>query len=294
MKVLGVTWRWNRCAKWIRRFHLYSGLVLVPFVVLYGVTAFLFNHPTFASDRSVQYVPVDALQLGRVAEASSMEAIVQALQDAQERKDWEWDPTQEMRFRGRYVVGFREGDREHSWSLEDLEAPARWTTRIRRAEPETSAVRNVELMQPKAIRDALTSAVERVAAAEAMQIERVEVRSMPKLEFAVRVDAETRPASFDLLKQQLTIADAAAEAPHAWRNFLLRMHTAHGYPDRLGWASFWAGLVDAMAVAMVLWALSGVLMWWQMRFLRRMGLLALFSGCVLALVMGRSMWQAFT
>lgn len=41
----------KRVMQLIRRGHLYFGLFLFPWAVLYGVTAFLFNHPTAFSDR---------------------------------------------------------------------------------------------------------------------------------------------------------------------------------------------------------------------------------------------------
>ena len=34
----------------IRRLHLYLGLFLLPWSILYGVTGFLFNHPTAFAD----------------------------------------------------------------------------------------------------------------------------------------------------------------------------------------------------------------------------------------------------
>src|SRR5262245_12152048 len=34
----------------VRRLHLYLGLFLLPWAVLYGVTGFLFNHPTAFAD----------------------------------------------------------------------------------------------------------------------------------------------------------------------------------------------------------------------------------------------------
>ena len=36
---------------WLRRVHLYFGLLLFPWALLYGVTAFLFNHPTAFSEQ---------------------------------------------------------------------------------------------------------------------------------------------------------------------------------------------------------------------------------------------------
>jgi hypothetical protein len=36
---------------WVRPVHLYLGLFLFPWALLYGVTAFLFNHPTAFGDQ---------------------------------------------------------------------------------------------------------------------------------------------------------------------------------------------------------------------------------------------------
>lgn len=44
--------RWSKAVvQLLRRGHLYAGLLLLPLVLLYGVTAFLFNHPTAFSDQ---------------------------------------------------------------------------------------------------------------------------------------------------------------------------------------------------------------------------------------------------
>jgi hypothetical protein len=46
---------------WVRRVHLYLGLFLFPWAILYGVTAFLFNHPTAFDDRPTASFGRDAL-----------------------------------------------------------------------------------------------------------------------------------------------------------------------------------------------------------------------------------------
>jgi hypothetical protein len=37
----------------IRRAHLYAGLLMLPWVLLYGITGLLFNHPTWFSDQTI-------------------------------------------------------------------------------------------------------------------------------------------------------------------------------------------------------------------------------------------------
>src|SRR5687767_5465961 len=52
---------WSATAtRWLRRLHLWSGIALVPFVLVYGISAFLFNHAgaPAAPERTLPPVPV--------------------------------------------------------------------------------------------------------------------------------------------------------------------------------------------------------------------------------------------
>ena len=64
------------------------------------------------------------------------------------------------------------------------------------------------------------------------------------------------------------------------RRFLTGLHLASGYPSHLGARWLWAVAVDIMAAAMVVWGCSGLLMWWQMKSLRRWGAVALAAASV--------------
>ena len=46
--------RYHAALKFIRRVHMYFELFLLPWVFLYGVSAFLFNHPDAFPDREVR------------------------------------------------------------------------------------------------------------------------------------------------------------------------------------------------------------------------------------------------
>ena len=68
----------------LRRGHLYAGLLMLPWVLLYGATAFLFNHPTFLPD--APYVGFDGTTLADTpmavppAPAATAAEVVAALQ----------------------------------------------------------------------------------------------------------------------------------------------------------------------------------------------------------------------
>jgi hypothetical protein len=55
------------------------------------------------------------------------------------------------------------------------------------------------------------------------------------------------------------------------RHFFLRMHTSHGQSPTWNGRSFWSLAVDTMAIAMVFWGISGIIMWWQIKRTRWIG-----------------------
>lgn len=54
----------SRVNLWLRRIHLFSGLFMLPWVLLYGFTALLFNHPTYMTDSSTAIDPISVDQPG--------------------------------------------------------------------------------------------------------------------------------------------------------------------------------------------------------------------------------------
>jgi len=71
--------------------------------------------------------------------------------------------------------------------------------------------------------------------------------------------------------------------------FFERMHRRRGYQHNYVLDDLWAISVDVTIVALILLALSGIWMWWELRVTRRLGALALGAGiglfCLLAAVL---------
>ena len=62
---------------------------------------------------------------------------------------------------------------------------------------------------------------------------------------------------------------------------IVRMHFRGGYGQPNFWDKFWGFLVDAACVAIILWVVSGLIMWWRLPRLRAWGAIA-FGGGVLS------------
>ncbi|WP_165251514.1 PepSY domain-containing protein [Paludisphaera soli] len=370
----------------VRRSHLYAGLLLYPWVLLYGVTAFLFNHPSAFSDRttiaidrgamkgtSLEKLPTpldlaskvvaalneragggstyalvnpDAARFERGGLAASVRAgdgksyTVTLDRDgglvrlapagagagaANGGMNGEAAPTGEragMRRargegeaagprpeggergeggprRGRGEGGEAEGAERRGRGGPRDEAGSEGAEAGGRRGPEGprapfAAASGVTIEGPsfETIRKELPAVLARAGLADATVSE---VRAAP---LTFQMEGEGRPwlVSYNLQTGGVSgrpVDDPASQAELTTRRFLLRLHTIHGYPAEFGQRWIWALIVDVMAFLMVFWGLSGIVMWWQIKRLRRIGAVALTFSTVAAVWIGVGMHYYF-
>ena len=115
---------------------------------------------------------------------------------------------------------------------------------------------------------------------------------MPDLVFPIEADGQTWTATFNATTG--SVSGGLPEPPTGpnWRQFLLRLHTAHGYPGETNARWGWAVIVDVMAAVMVFWGLSGLVMWWQIKATRIAGAVTLVLSAIAAATLGVLMYAA--
>ncbi len=308
----------------LRRGHLYLGLLLFPWAILYGVTAFLFNHPTAVPDQPT-------VQFGREALVGTPMASLPQPRDLAEqvvaKLNDKFKPAVpytlgmgEVKYAREFTFATVKTDDRTVSVLMDMKGSG-GTVRSaeRKAEPVTppfvvgsgggSGGRTgrggggprAEADRPRAnglvadgepmaarIQASITTVLERIGFPSGS----VTVTSIPDLVFPLKVDGTTWTATYNPLTGSVGGAPAEAHAGMGWRQFVLRLHTAHGYPGDPNARWWWAVVVDVMAAVMVFWGLSGLLMWWQIKATRWVGAVVLVLSAVAATAMGFAMYAA--
>lgn len=264
--------RYNAAMKILRRAHMYAGLSLTPFVLLYGASAFLFNHPDWFSDRSVRLItagdvagtplgsfPTAEALASRVVEALNAESSSRIRLSSAQTPAYSRDLALTARTAGAEQLVFVE--------LEGRVGTVRSAPASKVEEPGWS--REVHLGQPPAAtaRDAVAS----ILAKWGRPPSEVKVRTAPELIFAAEDDHGAWRVAYNLQTQALTVRPLGSDL--STRRFLTGLHLACRYPSQLDVRWVWALIVDVMAAGMVFWGVSGMLMWWQMKSLRRLGAL---------------------
>jgi hypothetical protein len=324
---------WKIVMHWIRRGHLYLGLLLFPWALLYGVTAFLFNHPTvFTDQQSTSFGPSAVAGTLLESAPSPAEQAAKVVEELNARKKPETPyrlvgPENARDTREFAFATVRTKDQQFSVLVDVVYGggtirgtPPRTAQPIEKAPFATESAsgrpgrggqpggpargpggnRNIGSANSLKLDDPLH---ERVKAAVPTILERtgfptgdVTVTSVPELAFQVEADGKVWNSTYNAQTGAVSgrPASAGSESELSVRRFLLRLHTAHGYPSSVGARWFWAVVVDAMAAVMVFWGLSGLLMWWQIKATRRLGFLLLLLSAAGATALAFGMHAALT
>ncbi len=303
----------KRAAHLLRRGHLYFGLFLFPWAVLYGVTAFLFNHPTAFADvptatfgaRALVGTPMEALPLP----AEQAEQVVAKLNELQ-KPATPYKLAGAAKYAREFAFATVKADGQTVSLLFDVKnrgGTVRATPARDKPEPERAPFATTGAPQPKGdapkapradtarvqlsdpLHERVRAAVPAVLARTGFPSGEVTVTSVPDVTFPVEADGRTWTASYNALTGTVTGAptDSKPESELSARRFLTRLHLAHGYPGEANGKWFWALVVDATAFALCFWGLSGLVMWWQIKAARWPGLavLALSAACATALAL---------
>jgi hypothetical protein len=308
----------------LRRAHLYFGLFLFPWAILYGVSAFLFNHPLAFSDQPMVAFGASALAGTPMESVPSLpeqaNQVIAALNQQQKPTEPYKLGAGEVRYNREFAFATVKADGQTVSVLIDVKngsGTVRSTIEKPKMEPNQPAPfaigpaeaprkrdraggggQSVSGLDSLSLADRLA---DRVKASIPVVLERtgfptgeITVTSVPEIVFPIEVNGQTWTATFNGSTGNLSgvLAETKPTGELGWRRFLLRLHTTHGYPGETNARWFWAVVVDLMAGVLCFWGFTGLLMWWQLKATRRIGGIVLVLSAMTATMLGFAMYTA--
>jgi len=305
----------------VRRTHLYLGLFLFPWAILYGVTGFLFNHPTlFADAPTTHFSRADVAGTPLESAPTPQDqatAVLAALNDQQK-------PATPYRMgSGEAHYGTRESfvatvksDARTFFVVYDPKTASgviRETTTRSVAEKapfatatgEAPRQRGMGMMGPMkhnhngikiedSIIDRIKAAVPAIMERKGFPKGEVTVTTSPDIKFPVEAEGKLWTAIYNPITTTVSGTAGPEQSELTWRTFLLRLHLSRGYPGEVTTKWLWAVGVDAMALILCYWGVSGLFMWWQIKATRKAGLVVLALSAVAATALGVGMYSVLS
>lgn len=286
----------------IRRIHLYSGLFLVPWVLMYGVTGAMFNH--LGLFPRIQIQPVDAATatasgMNEFPEAQSLAAqITEAIQKEAGSAKIQLPENPQAEFTNEISFEVKNNGLQHVVYIDPVTHES-WVGTMPKNDEDPQAllpsIRNIKLtLDPQ--ETAHRAAAKLLEQAGLLNDKDPKPFGWTKLNFLATVDGEPARITYVLNDGHIDINRFTGDDGMPLRHFLLRMHTSHGQSPTWNGRSFWSLAVDTMAIAMVFWGISGIIMWWQIKRTRWIGVIIIGLSIVTAtvMVMGLSDFYALT
>lgn len=266
----------------VRRAHLYLGLVLLPFVALYGATALLFNHSSW-------FRAVDERALDRDAIASSkLAALTRDAQAAARAIAPPGIEPRDARWEGAWSFESRAGGRVERFEVDALARGGRVRAWDDDPSIETPLAARVAPGTLPGWSDPVKAAAE-IAPELGLRAESLAQKRAPRLAFTFDHDGRALLARFDPANGSLRVSPAGERDT---LDFLQTLHVAHGSPGFVDSRWWWSWIVDAMGVAMLVWAATGLWLWWSIRAVRKPGVVALALAVAIATALTAGMLAA--
>jgi hypothetical protein len=281
--------RRHRALRAVRKVHMYIGLVLFPWVVFFGLTGMLFNHPGVGeptAGRPITAAELSAAGVHPLDPAQVAESIAAGLRA--QGKSFRVDAGYDSGFHG--TTGFAtSGPGTRLLTIVDLERGRGVVlTRPDRTTPDAPFAGDVRLDQVRL--DALPSKLTGLLASKGItDVAHEPYLAMAQvLRFRLLDDAGRQwNATYDLGSGRLDGRPTDSPPPLSLHDLLGTMHRTHHFPARLGPITFWVLFADLTALALVIWALTGIVMWIQIKKSRAAGVVAVSVGLLIAAVVMR-------
>lgn len=290
----------RRVLHWLRRLHLFTGLFMLPWVVLYGATALLFNHPGVFADqerRTLDRAAFVGTELEELLDpgadarqvVDSLNARLASLGKAETRCVLV-EEQKAAYTRDRIVARVRGDGQEHS-VLFDLNGGTAsvGTVLVRDEDRAPFAARGLKV--PGSLGDRVRAGLPKAIAGQGFAAGDASISIGSDLVFFVEVDGQRWRASYSPQSGSVSARRSDGPKDFSTRRFLTQMHLSHGFPASAGARWVWALFVDLMCVSMLFWGPSGLVMWWQIKAVRLTGAVVLASSVLVAALLAAGMHQ---
>lgn len=281
--------RTGRLLRLVRRLHMYLGLLLLPWLGMYGLSGVLFNHPGLCEAvRARRLAPEDfnqALAWRAPQAAASVVAAINRNERAAELGELRLDPRFPARFVGYTMLDAPAPDGRYTLFVQ-VERGVGVLVKRTRPRPQPEPLAPLQLQLPELSMAAVERAAQGLLQRQGLPVVR-ELRANPQVAPKLRLrvlDQAERAWNLEYDSFSGTVSGRrAGTAPNlGFAQLMATLHTTHHFPLQPGPRLFWALFQDLLGVAMLLWSLTGAVMWWQLKKTRLLGGLALTAALSLA------------
>lgn len=281
--------------KIVRRVHMYTGLLLLPWVIFFGISGLSFSHPTwFNPNQNLAAISASEIRDQTTlqpldAQTLAQQAVEQFNQNAPEGTRYTLSDAMTPTIQGTFALSAPMEDKATAIvDYSPATGKAYISKQVRITRDTTSADFDdhdvtFDTINPDQLLEQLTPLVEQRVDGLTGPVTNRRSRDLAKLRFITEDDQGKRwHTSIVLERGSVTSrADDDSVIPNL-RIAMMRLHKLHDYTTQLSYEWVWVFITDLTAIMLILWGASGAIMWWQLKPTRLLGSLGIAAAIILA------------
>ncbi|MEM8670992.1 MAG: hypothetical protein AAGG48_25915 [Planctomycetota bacterium] len=300
---------WRQSMMMIRRVHLYSGIFMFPFVLLYGFSGWFFNHPGYFREGESTVFSTQEVVDGQLSNLPSAAQIAATVVEQMNVESAELDgpkitltDAKTPRFSSVFSYSVSTDDANHLVMINPVDGSGEVKTVPAEDEDEAEAeplpnplddIRSAPIAS-NPFRDTRELVPDLLTDLGLPTGETQTSRRSPSVIFSVNADDVPCLVSYSLGSDSISSVREDSRIELDLKDQLRRMHLARTYTPQYDVRWIWAIVVDAMFLSMVFWGVSGLFMWWQVKRTRMLGGGVLVASIVFSGVMFFAMHDNLT
>ena len=247
-----------------RRIHLYAGLIMIPYIFIFGLSGLLFNHPTWLINRSSE-----TFTLNKTHDFKNMfpnlDVLANSVKDSLINKGelFEGEMT-DVEYDNSMIL--RNINKIEDYRLNvDIPSSQAQLMNLPDFVDNTSVSRgNIKFDSLVSINDLLLN-MENIIRAKQLTPGKSRVQRIPNLTFKLSDNDKNYGVQYNLTNGNYRVMNLN-NREFKTNYFLVNLHQVHGYPTKgfsIEWV--WVFFADCLAFLLIIWAISGFIMWYKMK-----------------------------
>ena len=266
-----------------RRIHLYTGLIMVPYIFIFGLSGLLFNHPTLMIDRSVESFKLsDEDSFNKLF--PDLEQLATSIADSIVNDGLISQPTiGAVNYSNTLILRNLNKDADYRVQIDLPTSNVQLMTLPDFADNPEIASGNYNL-GVSLNSDKLAKKLEQILTKQGIEPGNSRVQRVPDLIFDLNSKDTNYQVIYNLSNGNYRIVDLN-KRKFKINYFLTNIHQEHGYPISgfsIKW--LWVFFADSLSILMIVWALSGIIMWFNMKKLLTIGTVLLAFSILVSII----------
>ncbi len=250
--------------KFNRRVHLYTGLIMVPYIFVFGLSGLIFNHPTLFSNRSLETFEMDKGDSFKEM-FPNIEELAASITDSIIDEGIILNPEIEnIKYSNTMILRNSNAIADYRMQIDIPSSRVQLITLPDFAVEGPLKQGNINVDLHIDSQNLLTK-MENVLRDKGIEPGRSRVQRIPNLVFDLKNGRKNYRVTYNMIGGNYRIDDLL-KRDFKVSYMLTNLHESHGYPVAgfsLAW--LWVFFADVLATLMIVWAISGLIMWFKMK-----------------------------